>query len=84
MLTLHRNTEPCPDTFDAREYDELKETVQATYLGGDLLPTVQVAVTTARMTRGENWNAEARRLLCEFGVVVCCAAPMVATSSLTA
>jgi hypothetical protein len=55
------------DTFCPLEDQALREVVAATYLGGPLLPTVQAAVVHAKMVRGENWKAEAHRLLGEFG-----------------
>lgn len=56
---------PSADTFDAREYSDLCEVVAATHLGGDLLPTVQAAVTGAKLSRGETWTAEAQKFLSE-------------------
>lgn len=60
---------PEPDTFCEREYQALCETVAATHLGGDLVTTVQTAVTNAYMTRRERWQAEARQLLEQYGLL---------------
>lgn len=67
---------PEPDTFCPREYDALCEVVAASHVGGDLLATVQTAVTTAYMTRRERWQAEARRFLAKYGVLLDEPAPM--------
>jgi hypothetical protein len=56
------------DTFCPLEDQALREVVAATYLGGPLLPTVQAAVVHAKMVYGQNWKAEARKYLGEFGI----------------
>lgn len=80
---MYLNTTPQEDTFCEKEYAALCEEVAASLLHpAALLPTVQTAVTTARMTRRENWLAEGRRFLQVHGLVPDAApAPMYATAT---